>query len=198
MQKTLSARQLEILNATVKLIGEGGIQGLTIKNLSHEIGITESAIYRHFSSRTEILEVLLDTIKENITAKYTRAAQSGKDSFDRIRAMLDYQFSTFTAHPSYAIVILSDGLYQNEPVLRDRIYDIMEFARETFIKIINEGKEAGQIRKDISSGQLAFIIMGSIRLMINQWTLSEFRFDLKRQGSELRKTLELLLKNENH
>jgi len=195
MKKELTDRQKEILNATVKLIGEGGIQALTIKNLSHNIGVTESAIYRHFMSRTEILETLLDTIKKNITNSYAKRAQSDKIAFERLKDIVTYQFDSFSSNPSYAIVILSDGLYQNEPVLRERIFSIMEFVKMIFIQIIDDGKQSGEFRDDISSNQLAFVIMGSVRLMINQWSLSGFNFDLRIQGAELLKTITTLINN---
>ena len=75
MKTNLSKRQSEIINTAVRLIGEGGIQALTIKKLSSEIGVAESALYRHFKNRTEILETLLDSIKENVITKYTQASQ---------------------------------------------------------------------------------------------------------------------------
>ncbi len=36
----------------------------------------------------------------------------------------------------------------------------MEGAKSTFSSIIDEGKKSGEIRKDVTSDQLAFIIMG--------------------------------------
>jgi AcrR family transcriptional regulator len=193
MSVYLSKRQTEIIETAIKLIGDGGIQALTIKNLSNKIGVTESAIYRHFKSRTEILETLLDSIKENIIAKYTQAAKSKKSSFEKIEDMITFQFETFSANPSFAIVILSDGLYQNEPGLRSKIYAIMEFAKKTFIGIIEEGMKLGEIRNDIPGDQMAFVIMGSVRLMINQWSLSGFSYDLKKKGDILYRTLNTLL-----
>ena len=57
-------RQIEIIEAALELITEKGIQGMTIKNLSKKIGITEPAIYRHFVSKTEILLSILNNFKE--------------------------------------------------------------------------------------------------------------------------------------
>jgi len=51
----LTDRQIEIINKSIDIIATKGIQGLTIKNLSKEIGISEPAIYRHFESKTDIL-----------------------------------------------------------------------------------------------------------------------------------------------
>ena len=122
MKTNLSKRQSEIINAAIRIIGEGGIQALTIKNLSTEIGIVESALYRHFKSRTEIIETLLDSIKEDVTSIYTGVSQSKKSSFARIKDLIDFQLDTFSTNPSFAIVILSDGLYKNEVNLRNKIY----------------------------------------------------------------------------
>ncbi|HOY31226.1 MAG TPA: TetR/AcrR family transcriptional regulator [Bacteroidales bacterium] len=195
MKKELSVRQKEILESTVKLIGEGGIQALTIKNLSQKIGVTESAIYRHFKSRTEILETLLETIREHISVRYLMVAKSDKHVFERLEDMMIYQFEAFISNPSYAIVILSDGLYKNESCLCDKIFSIMEMARQTFIEVIRDGKKSGEIRNDIPDEQLAFVIMGSIRLMINQWSLGGFNFDLRKKGKELLNTIIILIKN---
>ena len=195
MNKNISNRQSEIIQAAINLIGEGGIQALTIKNLSSKIGVTESAIYRHFSSRNEILEKLLDSLKRVISVRFTKIAQSKKSSLEKIKEIVSSQFETFSANPSYAIVILSDGLYKNEEVLHNRIYAIMELAKATFLNIIEDGKKSGEIRRDIPSDQMAFIIMGSARLMVNQWSLSGFKFDLKEKGKSLYDTICLLIQN---
>lgn len=195
MKTNLSKRQSEIINAAIRLIGAGGIQALTIKNLSSEIGVAESALYRHFKSRTEILETLLDSIKENVIVRYTQISQSKNGSLERIKDLINFQLDNFFTNPSYAIVILSDGLYKNEADLRNKIYEIMEFAKKTFIEIIEGGKKLGEIRKDIPSDQMAFVIMGSVRLMVNQWSLAEFDFDLKKRGKSLIKTICILIEN---
>ena len=51
----LSKRQKEIINAALKLISEGGIQALTMKNLAKMLEITEPALYRHFENKHDIL-----------------------------------------------------------------------------------------------------------------------------------------------
>jgi len=57
-------RQTEILLVALELIGKKGIQGLTIKNISKEIGISEPAIYRHFASKSDIILGVLSNFKE--------------------------------------------------------------------------------------------------------------------------------------
>lgn len=195
MNTKLSSRQSEIINTSIKLIGEGGIQALTIKNISSEIGIAESALYRHFKSKTEVLSTLLDFLGVIIISHYENVNKLKISSFGKIEKMILGQLKIFAENPPYAIVILSDGLYKNEKLLYAKIFKIMESAKSTFIKIIDEGKSTGEIRKDITSEQIAFVIMGSVRLTVNQWSLSGFSFDLKERGYILIKTLETLIQS---
>ena len=60
----LTERQQQIIEESIKIIDDKGIQGLTIKNLSKAIGISEPGIYRHFESKTEILLSILNNFKE--------------------------------------------------------------------------------------------------------------------------------------
>jgi TetR/AcrR family fatty acid metabolism transcriptional regulator len=195
MMDNLSRRQSEIIHAAIKLIGEGGIQALTIKNLSTEIGVAESALYRHFKSKTEVLNALLDFLGSFIISHYESVDKLKVSSFEKIEKMISGQLKIFAENPPYAIVILSDGLYKNEKSLYYKIFSVMERAKSTFINIIDEGKNTGEIRKDVASEQLAFVIMGSIRLTVTQWSLSGFSFDLKKRGNILIKTLKTLIQS---
>jgi len=57
-------RQEQIIEKSISLIAQKGIQGFTIKNLSKAIGFSEpAAIYRHFKSKTSILLAILDNFK---------------------------------------------------------------------------------------------------------------------------------------
>ncbi len=65
MNKEITDRQQEIINVSLELIAESGIQGLTIKNLAKKIGFSESAIYRHYENKIQILLAILDFFKQN-------------------------------------------------------------------------------------------------------------------------------------
>ncbi len=197
METNLSKRQSEIIQAAIKLIGESGIQALTIKNLSSEIGVAESALYRHFKSKTEVLSTLLDFLGNIIVTNYNHVSEMKVGSFDKIKAMMTGQLKLFAENPPYAIVILSDGLYKNEKELHDKIFQIMQKGKSTFVSIIEAGQQAGEIRNDISSDQIAFVIMGSIRLKVNQWSMSGFSFDLQKRGEILYHTIKTLIQTKN-
>ena len=191
----LSKRQSEIIHAAIKLIGEGGIQALTIKNLSAEIGVVESALYRHFKSKTDVINALLDYLESIMVSHFGGVKEMNAGPLEKIENLIQGQLKLFADTPSYAIVILSDGLYKNNKVLYDKLFNIMKSSKSTFVGIIEEGQKAGVIRNDVASDHIAFIIMGSIRLNVNQWGLSGFSFDLQKRGKALCKSLKTMIQN---
>ena len=62
--RDFTKRQNEIIQTSIKLISDKGIQNFTTKSLASLLGISEPAIYRHFSSKREILLSILQQIKE--------------------------------------------------------------------------------------------------------------------------------------
>ena len=50
-----SKRQQEIIESAGKLLMEKGIKGLTTKNLAQEMEFSESALYRHFKNKEDII-----------------------------------------------------------------------------------------------------------------------------------------------
>jgi TetR/AcrR family fatty acid metabolism transcriptional regulator len=59
-KELISDRQIEIIEAAGKILTRSGVGGLTIKNLAKEMHFSESAIYRHFTSKEEIIIAMLE------------------------------------------------------------------------------------------------------------------------------------------
>ncbi|OGS36819.1 MAG: hypothetical protein A2293_04100 [Elusimicrobia bacterium RIFOXYB2_FULL_49_7] len=191
MNKTLSERQKEIIKASFKLIAEEGIQGLTIKNLANRIGVVESAIYRHFENKTRILIALLDTIKA-----HSIPANSGEDvdSITRIEQRLINHFKTFSSYPALVSVVFAEDLFQNDKSLVDKTKEMMQKSITDMGTIIKNGQNQGEIRTDIDSEHFAIMINGTIRMLVKQWKMTGYSFDLIKKGDKLIRSMKIILK----
>ena len=178
-------RQIEIVEAALELITDKGIQGLTIKNLSKKIGITEPAIYRHFDSKTEILLSILNNFKEmavmlsGIMESYEAAA------IEKISFMFSKMLELFTETPSMVSVIFSEEIFKNEEVLKVRIVEILNLHAQTIENIISKGQLEKNVREDIDEKSLALIAMGSFRLLVKRWDINNHNFNLSTEGKKL-------------
>ncbi len=188
-----TARQTEIIDRSIEIIATKGIQGLTIKNLSMEIGISEPAIYRHFKSKTEIILAILENFK--IMAEFLAATMENLDgtAYEKINFMFSKMMEVFTAQPSIVSVIFSEEIFKNEVSLLEKIRTIMNLNQKTIENIIAKGQKDGNVRNDINKESLAIIIMGALRLLVKRWNLNEHNFDLNKEGKTLLNSIQLII-----
>lgn len=190
-----SKRQLQIFNAAITLIGAGGIQNLTTKNIALQIKTSEPVIYKHFTSKIGLVQQLLEFLKMQNISRLSRIASSDLSPENKIRKIVREQFRAFSDRPEIVVVLLSEGLYKNEKVLSKAVYSIMQASSKFHIGIIKEGQADGSFRTDIEARQLAFFIMGGMRLFVTQWHLSGFEFDLDKKSKKLIETIMKMIKN---
>ena len=182
---TFTERQKEIINISIKLIAEKGIQQLTIKNISKNMGISEPAIYRHFDSKMDILLGILSDFKTNTKTAFKQIQSVDKSVVQQLEKIFTTHFKRFAANPALAAVIFSEEIFQNDKRLAERVNLIMQLNQNMIIKIIEKGQQNNEIRSDIPEKQLSIIIIGALRLIVAKWRLSKYSFDLEQEGAEL-------------
>ena len=189
----LSERQHQIIEESIKIIDEKGIQGLTIKNLSKAIGISEPGIYRHFESKTEILLSVLDSFKEMAIMLSGLMETYEATAIEKINFMFSKMLELFSETPSMVSVIFSEEIFKNEEVLKNRIVEILNLHAQTLENIISKGQSEKNVRKDIDAKSLALIAMGSLRLLVKKWDMNSHNFNLKAEGNKLIVVLQKVL-----
>lgn len=191
-----TVRQKEIIEVSIELISKGGIQELTIKHISREMGISEPAIYRHFESKLDILLAIL-TYFEDLTTYVSEKAFSMKNPvFDRIETFFSGLMDEFSKNPSLTKVIFSEEIFQNDRRLSEKVLSVMKGHQRKIFESVGEGQVNGQIRNDIPQKHVVMFIMGTFRLLVTRWRLSGFNFDLKQEGKELFSSMKKLIVKE--
>jgi AcrR family transcriptional regulator len=190
METELSERQKEIINASLELIAEKGIQSLTIKNLSKKIGLVESAIYRHYESKTHILIAMLDAIVEQM--QYSNRKEVA-NLFEFIEEKLENHFLLFQENPAMVSVVFAEDLFQNEPELVEKTRNKVINSIATMSDLLQKGQQRGEIRSDIDAEIISIMINGGVRMLVKQWRMSEFSFDLVSRGKELTESYKSML-----
>ena len=83
----ISKRQMEIMEAAGLIMTNAGFGGLTTKSLAKTMNFSESAIYRHFRSKEEIVVSLLDYLAQNMGERLEMAigdANSSEEAFTNL------------------------------------------------------------------------------------------------------------------
>jgi len=182
-------RQQNIIQSAIELIAQEGIQKLTIKNLSAKVGVTEGAIYRHFTSKLDILMGILSLFEKSTSDLIAVIEKNPAEPLKQLEMLFKEHFVQFKQNPAVASVIFSEELFLNERQLSEKVYQIMQNTQRTIEGIIQKGQEQGIFRNDILPDQLALLFVGALRLTVTRWRLSQFSFDLQKEGDRLWETI---------
>lgn len=195
MNTEITERQQEIIDVSLDLIAEGGIQSLTMKNLAKKIGFAESAIYRHYENKIQILLAILDFFRQNTEHLFTNQINSKDNALIKIENLFQNHFKKFSDSPSLVSVIFSEEIFRNEIELTEKVKEIMSKNITSVQTIIENGQKNGEIRNDIDASHLSVMIMGSLRMFVKQWHMSDYKFNITEKGSAFIKSIITILKN---
>ena len=183
MSTDISKRQLEIIEAAGKILTEKGINGLTTKKLAQEMNFSESALYRHFSSKEEIIVSMLNYLALNMDQHATEL--ENKNSTEQLKNFFQNQFRFFESQPYFVIAVFSEGLLEESEKINHAIKSLMNKRMQLLKQIIQVGQEKGIITNDLESDELIHIVMGSVRLFMLKWRMSKFEFDIQSEGDKM-------------
>ncbi len=189
----LTDRQQQIINEAIIIIDKNGIQGLTIKNLSKAIGISEPGIYRHFESKFHILVEILDEFKNNIQGFNQQLMKSNLTSLQKIEKIYQTHLNILTENPAIISVIFAEEIFNNDKTLYKKINEILQANEELISQIIEDGQNAGEIKSEVDKKQITIILMGALRLLVKKWKQNLYSFDLKLEGKRLLETIKILI-----
>lgn len=195
MTKAISNRQLEIIEAAGKILTASGVSGLTIKNLAKEMKFSESALYRHFTSKEEIIVALLEFLAVNMDERLTNAISKEQSPEKKFTTLFKNQFAFFSKNPHFVVAVFSDGLMEESERINETILKIMTVKMKHLMPIILAGQHQKVFTNSITIDELIHMVMGTFRLQMFKWRIANFQFDIIRNGNNLMQSVLTLIKN---
>lgn len=190
----MKERQLEIIQAAGRILTSSGVKGLTIKNLAREMQFSESAIYRHFHSKEDIIVAMLNYLSDCMDELLAKAVQSDDAPDEKLKNLIRNRFAFFEKHPHFVVAVFTDGLMEESGRINEAIFLIMHGMKKRLMPIITEGQQKGIFTDAISAEEMVHIIMGTFRLQKLKWRIANCEFDLKRDGERRMKALLTLIR----
>ena len=189
----ITKRQMEIVQAAIKVIAEQGYEKLTTKNLANCLGVSDAAMYKHFDSKRELIHMILNYFQHISNRSIEHINAQDLSPLDSISSFVLSRYELFTADPDLAMVIFSEELFKNDHSFVGNLLTVMHIHRDEVMRYIVQGQEIGQIRTELNPLHLFRIIVGSMRLTVTQWNLSKHAFSLLDEGkSQLQTIIKLI------
>jgi AcrR family transcriptional regulator len=158
VRKTKTARQQEIVTATMTLIGRYGVQGTTVSRIAQAVGIARGALYQHFPNREAVLEAALDAWREQSSAWMARPDDAHAP--DRLLAM-GRAHSEWAVSPDNTFVRPFFQLIASnrESSLTTSIIERQQDDFQRLVTLVEEGKREGTIGPEVESGDVAWSLL---------------------------------------
>jgi len=183
MTAEISERQFEIIEAAGIILTTSGVSGLTIKNLAKKMQFSESAIYRHFTSKEEIIVSMLEFLANSMEKRF--AALPDIPPEEKFTQMFKEQFRFFNKYPHFVVAVFSDGLMEQTKRINEAVGKIMAIKMKYLKPVIQQGQQKDIFTTAIGEDELVHIIMGTFRLQMFKWRISNFQSDIKRTGASM-------------
>jgi len=182
-QSTLVRRE-QIIEASRKLIMKYGSEHVTVRRIAAEIGISEGALYRHFKSKKEVLLFLIRHIEENLVGGLQKRFEAN-NILGTLKNTLKNHLSSMEQRKGMSFLVIAEIISLGDRELNKRVLEVLSKYISHIEKLLLEGIETGEIRKDIDSEMVATSFFGTMQGLITIWALSNYNFDLEKKFSPL-------------
>ena len=173
------------MHAARKLIMRSGSEHVTIKNIAKEVGISDSAIYRHFNSKMQILSFLADSLTDGLINDIEMGRRVGFKSMNIIDEILRTHLSSIEQKRGLSFLVLAEIISFGNESLNKKVSHNIQIYIDRLRVVLSDGVRAGVVRQTVDLDAAALLLFGMIQGLVNIWALSAYKFDLVKKYSDL-------------
>ena len=161
-----------LLDAAARVFRQRGYTATTIRDIAQEAGVALGGLYRHFSSKEEFIAVSLTDGMKDIRGDVQRAVSAlppHAPLHDKIKAGIKAQMmATRKRGDSYDLAVRYERASTAPASIWKPYRQEVEGYRLYWKSVLDQAREAGQIRRDSNTAMLTFFLLGSV-IWVNQW-----------------------------
>jgi len=114
-------RRLQILQTLAAMLQEPKPEKITTAALAARVGVSEAALYRHFSSKAQMYEGLIEFIEQTLFGLITRITADTPSPAAQVEAILGMLLNFAEKNPGMTRVLIGDALVHENERLQKRI-----------------------------------------------------------------------------
>lgn len=114
-------RRLQILQTLAAMLQEPKPEKITTAALAARVGVSEAALYRHFASKAQMYEGLIEFIEQTLLGLIARITADTPSPAAQIEAILGMLLNFAEKNPGMTRVLIGDALVNENERLQKRI-----------------------------------------------------------------------------
>src|SRR5450830_96197 len=114
-------RRVQILQALAAMLEQPGAERITTSALAAKLGVSEAALYRHFASKAQMFEGLLEFIEQSVFTLVNQITERETEPAARTRKLVVMVLQFAEKNPGMARVMVGDALVFENERLQERM-----------------------------------------------------------------------------
>jgi AcrR family transcriptional regulator len=178
--KPTTIRKDQIVAAAKRLIIKRGSENVTVRAIAHEVGLSEGAVYRHFSSKHDILSLLAESIETDLLVDIQMSTTNSDSYLEILDNILKGHLSAIRQRRGISFQIIAEIISLGDKKLNRQISKTIGKYIDGIKLLLVEGIKSGELRKDIDLNGTALLFFGMVQGLVSIWALSNYEFDLEK------------------
>jgi TetR/AcrR family transcriptional regulator len=131
-------RKLQILEALAAMLEQPRGEKITTAALAKRLDVSEAALYRHFASKAQMFEGLIEFIEASVFGLINQIAEREENGLKQAHATLQMLLAFAAANPGMTRVLIGDALVGEDERLQARMntfYERIELALKQSLRL---------------------------------------------------------------
>lgn len=114
-------RRVQILQALATMLEQPGAERITTAALASRLDVSEAALYRHFASKAQMFEGLIEFIEQSVFTLVNQIGERETDHTARTRKLVTMVLHFAEKNPGMTRVMVGDALVLENARLQERM-----------------------------------------------------------------------------
>jgi TetR/AcrR family transcriptional regulator len=185
-------RRLQILQTVAEMLEKPKVEKITTAALAARLDLSEAALYRHFASKAQMFEGLIEFIEQTVFGLVNKITQEEKSGIKQAEAIMTMLLSFAEKNRGMTRVLIGDALVNEDERLQQRINQFLDRIEATLKQSLRIATTQGEIREGVDVGARANVL---VCYLMGRWSQFAKRGFTREPMAQWRAQLGILLHN---
>ena len=169
-------RREQILQTLAGMLEQPGTERITTALLASKLDVSEAALYRHFASKAQMFEGLIDFIEHSLFSLINQIAEREGDGAQKAARMVTVLLQFGEKNPGMARVMVGDALVFENERLHQRMNQLFERIESALRQVLRAAAEANKSASPTADAQVrAAALVGFALGQLQRFARSGFK-----------------------
>ncbi len=170
-------RKLQILHALAEMLEAPAAEKITTAALAAKLDVSEAALYRHFASKAQMFEGLIEFIEETLFGLINKITSDETDGLKQLEAIIAMLLGFAQKNRGMTRVLIGDALVHENARLQLRINQLHDRVEATLKQALRFAASQNELPALPDPAARANLIMSFVTGRWHQFAKSGFRRD---------------------